>query len=591
MLGLSVTSCSPDEFDMPENNVAAGDLVEGIAYTVTHDSNNPNIVYLDSKMPQGYTVYWEHPQGRCQDNHVELRLPFEGEYTVKFGVETRGGLVFGEPTTFTINDFCAEFVTDELWTYLTGGVGKSKVWVYDNGKYGFLAGEISYGSPNDNPNFGWKAFTANWDPGMGHCEDADMWNSTMTFDLIGGANYSFYNSSNNSTQTGLFSINTDDHTMAFTDADLMHPDKWTARKADWRKDLKIIELDENHLRIGYVRQPGNWGGEWLEVFNYVSKEYAESYVPPVITQEPKPSLADGWLTLFNNQCIYASWTLDSSVPYDWFNLDGTRKNNYAKLEDYPQAYTPIALESPVTIKLTSPAANDYKVTLPDGSSIAGKFTVNEDGVLSLSNGVGHALIANGNIVFEANYDTDLQVLKFETDDLGRMSDIWLGYKERDLTGKSIQYVGYHFVADYGGAKEETTYKTTLNFNNTGNWTMVTGDAVYVKEGTYTLSVNTTWTTGDPLLWLDCEKFLRDHPNGDIIITDIKVDGSSISFDDNVISRGYPDDNAETQSARRYICNAWSLASCFPSLDIFKPSNGIDVTIKVVYDNGKPFIKE
>mgnify|MGYP003167264208 CR=1 FL=1 len=119
MLGLSVTSCSPDEFDMPENNVAAGDLVEGIAYTVTHDSNNPNIVYLDSKMPQGYTVYWEHPQGRCQDNHVELRLPFEGEYTVKFGVETRGGLVFGEPTTFTINDFCAEFVTDELWTYLT----------------------------------------------------------------------------------------------------------------------------------------------------------------------------------------------------------------------------------------------------------------------------------------------------------------------------------------------------------------------------------------------------------------------------------------------------------------------------------------
>ena len=68
---------------------------------------------------------------------------------------------------------------------------------------------------------------------------------------------------------------------------------------------------------------------------------------------------------------------------------------------------------------------------------------------------------------------------------------------------------------------------------------------------------------------------------------IKIDGSDVAFDDSAISRGYPDDNAETKSFRRYICNAWGLATCFPSLDLFKLQNSAEVTFKVTYDTGHP----
>ena len=95
----------PDEYDLGDKGVTSDDLVEGIAYTITHDSKNPNIVYLESKLGVNYTALWEHPQGRSQEQKVTLKMPFEGTYTVKFGVETRGGVIYGEPTTFDISTF------------------------------------------------------------------------------------------------------------------------------------------------------------------------------------------------------------------------------------------------------------------------------------------------------------------------------------------------------------------------------------------------------------------------------------------------------------------------------------------------------
>lgn len=42
---LSIFSaCSPDEYDLGDKGLTTDDLVEGIAYTITHDSENPNII-------------------------------------------------------------------------------------------------------------------------------------------------------------------------------------------------------------------------------------------------------------------------------------------------------------------------------------------------------------------------------------------------------------------------------------------------------------------------------------------------------------------------------------------------------------------
>ncbi len=44
---------------------------------------------------------------------------------------TRGGLVYGEPVSFEIDDFYAGFVSDALWTMLSGGVDNEKTWYLD----------------------------------------------------------------------------------------------------------------------------------------------------------------------------------------------------------------------------------------------------------------------------------------------------------------------------------------------------------------------------------------------------------------------------------------------------------------------------
>ena len=150
-LTMTITSCNDDDVKLDVIDVDPSDLVEGIAFSVTPDASNPNIIHLESKMDSKYTPLWEHPQGRSQKDKVTLRIPFDGTYSVTFGVMTRGGVVYGEPYDFKINSFCADFVNDELWTNLTGGVGESKPWIYNNGESGLDAGgEMAYADPSTN---------------------------------------------------------------------------------------------------------------------------------------------------------------------------------------------------------------------------------------------------------------------------------------------------------------------------------------------------------------------------------------------------------------------------------------------------------
>ena len=109
-LSFTQVACTPDSHELGSKDLTTDDLVEGEAFTITPDSENPNIIYLESKLPTNYQPYWEHSQGRSTERKVTLKIPFQGEYTVKFIVMTRGGLVYGEPTTFTVTTFCCDFL-------------------------------------------------------------------------------------------------------------------------------------------------------------------------------------------------------------------------------------------------------------------------------------------------------------------------------------------------------------------------------------------------------------------------------------------------------------------------------------------------
>lgn len=452
LIGL-VSACTPDSYDLEAPDVASEDLVEGIAFSITHDSENPNIVYLKSLMPANYQVCWEHPQGRAQGPEVTLQMPFEGEYEVKFGVETRGGIVYGPTATFTIDSFYAGFVNDDLWTYLTGGVDQEKVWIFDNGEYGFAAGELTYADPSGTVT--WNNWSANWDPGVGHTGDDAIWESTMTFNLKGGANVTVFNSSSNETQTGTFMLNTDTHTITFTDCDLLHTPSWTDRTANWRRDLQLLELDENHLRIGVMRD--NSEGPWWLIWNFVSKEFADNYVPED-QPDPEPTLPDGWQDMVSEVVTTEiKWTMSPDVPFDWANLDGSLMNNFTA-GNYPDWATVVDGLENLSMTLNS-ADMTYTFEMPDGTSTTGTYTLDEDGIYTFDAGVPTYHIGGGDIMFGATAENQLRILSIETAG-GTVMGMWLGQRSTEKD----EYIAYHFLPNAGGGSS-TPEATVIAVDN------------------------------------------------------------------------------------------------------------------------------
>lgn len=592
------SACTADDHDLPAPDVTVDDLAEGISFSVTRDADNPNIVYLKSLLPSSYQVVWEHPMGRTQAAECTLRMPFDGNYEVKFGVNTRGGYVWSNPVAFTIEDFCADFVAGEAWEFLAGGAGNSKTWVPDNGNYGMKQGFYSCFDPSTvhadmiNNNGNWTTDGKTWwEPANGDLDgfiEADLFGE-MTFSLQGkaGVSVKFENGISPAVQEGIFNFDTDGYTMSIDGAQFLHA-LWAHDKSeDWSKGLQVLVLTKDQLMIGNYRSEALSGeGRCIYCWNFVSKEYADSYVPPVVTEEPTPTLPEDWKNALESQVAYCSWNLDADVPFDWFTLDGTRKNGYAAPKDYPSAYTPIEFDDPLKLKLATLSREMFTLTTPAGS-VEGTYSITDDGFIKFDTSLGATLIAGDKMFFRTDADNSLRVLSYDTDDLGRISDLWVGVKETDFSGKGVQYVGYHFVADFGGSEGPTAYKVGLGYNNTSDWIMIEGEYVYVTTpGTYTLTVSGSNQALEALLWVDAFKLLKDYPNCDIVIKKILVDGKDLPFDDDAISRSAGD---TPTTARRYICNAWGLASCFPSTEVFLFNDKIEVTVDIIFDNGKPFI--
>ncbi len=293
LLFIAVTilgSCTPDEYALGEVDVTTADLIEGKAFRIDHDSSNPNIINLVSLMGSQYTALWEHPQGRSQQQSLSLRIPFEGTYTVKFGVQTRGGVVYSEPATFTVDEFYPGFIDNELWTLLSGGVGSEKTWVLDldaTGTSRHFAGPLFFYGTDD----GWETVTE------GKVVEGDVWNwspdykgnswimnagnyGTMVFSLKDGANVTVFHDQipARGVETGTYMIDTDKHTMRLNDVSPLHDQGRDGHVVDWG-NIKIMSLTENTMQLGILRDKAlSKEDPALFVYNYITKDYYDSLV-------------------------------------------------------------------------------------------------------------------------------------------------------------------------------------------------------------------------------------------------------------------------------------------------------------------------
>lgn len=516
---LAVASCA-DEYSMPAPNISPDQLVEGVAFSVTHDAENPNIIHIKSLLDPKYAVAWITPQGRRNTQEVTLKIPFDGEYEVSMGVDTRGGYVWGNPYSFNVDDFCAEFVDHYLWTRLSGGVGNSKTWQLDLAVLDDGSTKTTYwGGPHWywNPNYTWdhlhaaienESVNANyrdsdpWDkadainPNDVPPSDGDnanwYWpadyagNSWMcgaanygyiTFDLINGANVTISDADGNVIEKGNYLLDTDNHTLTFSGVYPLN----SSNNGVKTRECKLLYLSDTAMQI---IADGLTEGSATSA-NYVTKDYFENYSAEDVVKEP--SLPEGWRNDVSQTVITSvKWVLSDKNPLDWANLDGSLMNGWTKPEDYPDWLGTPNPASYADFSMTLDSKDNSAVFhYPDGSEISCNYELDDKGIYSFTQP-----IAGFNVVGWAWFNVDsknqLRITGIEKDVMGNVSGMWLGAISNDKP----EYMAYHFVPQAGNsgagadplapwisglcgktfAPNTGAFVDWLNFDCTGGWT-------------------------------------------------------------------------------------------------------------------------
>ena len=603
-------SCSPESDDMGALDLTTAQLAENTGFSVDVDQTTNQVVFK-SLLPSSYSVYWEYGpaptseavsvSGTSTNSTYQVGIAFDGDYYVRMGVQTRGGIVFSDRATFHINAMNPNLISDAAWTMLTGGVGHSKEWVLDldaagtslkfGGPKWFYTSGMSWDSfhniagENYLDSEGWDSSTAidptyasewywsaDWAGNGWICGAADY--GVMTFDLINGANVDVNG------QKGSFNMDVASHTISFTGVIPLSPgqdDAILGQRPDG--NYKIIYLTENAMQIMF---DGGSNDNTPFTFNYISKEYKDNYVAPVITTIDLP---EGWLNYlqpFNQNTT--TYKFDEDSPFGWFTLAGEEiaRTGFDGDPDITDA----------EFELNS-KTKTFKITDIAGNVTEGTYEISDDGVITFSELPSFGISTNKDIKF-ASSTKQLQVITYELSDrTGDLTDLWLGSRQYDDQGNAYEYLAYHFKKQTGGAQVES-FTGVLSFSDTG-WAFLNSPEVYITgdgDYTFTLTNDGSSNTQDPyLMFLDVAKILKKHPNTDMILKSIKVDGTEVlgseeGMDDETISRGIGDDPT---TGRRYILNPWSEESATHT-HLFKFNNTIEVTIGVKFDIGEVVLK-
>lgn len=418
---LIFSACSPEEYEMGAKTYVSDDLVEGIAYTVTPDANDPNTIHLTSLI-KGATPLWVTPSGPSQKTTLDLALPFAGEYSVTFGASTPAGPVYGEPYTFKVETNNFAMLEDPIWANLAGGVGKSRKWVPIDKNFGIgrCSGPVMYMSytdvKNDGSNItdlmiGSANWAPNWDPGIQSWlipADDPYFQSYITFglDAVKGCTVELHRvaASGTTDATGTFNLNVSDPkrpVISFYGGTYsLHNEGFDDVCSNYTNDIKIIECTPYLLQVATMRT--NSEGPWWLVWNFISEEaYNDPSIIP--TEDPgllqpaevqQPAIEDLATKLFTteiNGVTYvgneARFLINDEEPYDWtwWNGGSAAWESVVKGQ-YGSSWAPVADASIADYELVlSSTADGYK--WDDGTN-AGKLAI-EDGKLKFMDADGN----------------------------------------------------------------------------------------------------------------------------------------------------------------------------------------------------------
>lgn len=487
---LLVIGCQPEEYSLDDASYTADDLIQGVSYTVVPDAEDPNTIHL-TNLIEGVTPLWETPSGRSQAQSFDIELPFSGNYEITFGVMTQAGPVYGSPYSFTVSTNNFDLLSDEFWSYLAGGVGKTKKWVPVDRDYGVgqCFSPVMYCNPDDVFNnqtyvtdLSFEAFTPNFNPGFESWlipADDPYMSSYMTFGLDeskGCVVEEFRNDANGGTMmNGKFSLNLSDKshpTITFTDCYSLHNLGFDEVCSNYTLDVMIVELTPYMLQLATMRT--NSEGPWWLIWNFVAEDVQNGSVTIPIEEEPieatpvsELNVEDVETSIFKivgDEATYQStavtYLINEEAPYDWLWWNGGsaawENNGFVYNSTWAPAITSAFDEFALTLSISSDGK--YKFS-EEGSGVEGTFTI-DGNKLTFSDTISffEAAGASRTVALKTN---ELYVIKADNDN----NEFYFAVEDgRDASKIVNQYlfVNLKQKAIGGGA----TGPTVLSVDNT-----------------------------------------------------------------------------------------------------------------------------
>ncbi|KAA6435605.1 hypothetical protein ACD591_01685 [Rufibacter glacialis] len=441
---LFLASCQDDDHEL-------GALLNksDVKFRVMQDRSadaGGNTVVLINETP-GTISMWDFETGTSTRMVDTVRYAFKGQYTIQLSVLTAGGKVDLDPVTIQVTEDNLNYVNDPLWTFLTGGVGKEKTWILDYGKHGVFDGPLYFYEPlttwqnmqDGTAKLGWApAYADNsW-----IIPAADM-ASTMTFSLKGGPFFRTHKVSEAKDETGTYSFNAKEHTISTSGGTILRSPGFIANASNWTSNLVVLSLTEKSLQIG-VRRTNN-EGDYLYVWNYISKEYADNYVPVDAGPRPKdegfdPTFKPGELLnmLTGGPSSGRVWRLDATGnPIDWIGKGNGWTTGHASSRDWGWNNSWDAAATNSWIRFDRFGGQNYTRS-QNGVQTTGTFTIDEaTNEITL---VGNTLIQNpGSWMNPAG--NKLKVVKAFPSDF-QSKGIWFG---TSYDAAKDEWFAFHYV--------------------------------------------------------------------------------------------------------------------------------------------------
>ena len=496
-IGFLLSSCDPDSVSLGKT-LDKSDIQFEIVQDFATDPGG-NTVIMTNLTPE-VVLTWDYGTGRSNKKVETVRYAFKGDYTIKISAITAGGIVELDPVTITVTDDNLNYVNDPLWTLLTGGVGNSKTWVIDLDAEGtlkyFVGPMYFYGTEN-----GWL------EGGDNGCYGTDCWNwnadwagnswvfpngaedfGTMTFSLEGGPFVTVNNLSTGNNEEGTYFLDKDAHTLSFTNASMLHDSGNQDCVESWT-EVKVFSLTEDTMQLGVFRKDG-CGGRVHLVYNFISKEYSDNWVPEDLPDPNPPIDLDGGTVtdlISTTTTTSKTWYLSPDTPFNWTDLNGAFLNNWNSVEDYEAAgwpaYTSADQATVVNNKITF--SNNGTVSTIDSNGVeqSGTYSTTTDGtnIIQFAGITPSFPIGNSWATVATTSQNQWKIIKTGLTG-STVTDIWFG--KRDETGKD-EYMVFHFVLDDGSFDPIEENRQLIISSLTG------------PTGSRTFKVSDTW----PIDWL------------------------------------------------------------------------------------------